>query len=116
MTIWKIVQLDRKIADGFVTTAHWRCDNIETIIEEKIIIEETNEETIYDVPAENIFSASAYGSVSFSGELTTPYDKLTQEQVLEWVWKQIDKAEIELKLAAQIESQKNPISAKGVPW
>jgi hypothetical protein len=23
MTTWKIVQLDRKTADGFVTTAHW---------------------------------------------------------------------------------------------
>jgi hypothetical protein len=90
---WNIVQLDRKTADGFVTTAHWNC-----------------------TATDGDFSANAYGSVGFSGDLVTPYEDLTQEQVLGWVWEQIDKAEIEANLAAQIEAQKNPVSETGVPW
>ena len=90
---WKIVQLDRNTADGFVTTAHWTV-----------------------TATDGDFSASAYGSVGFSGELTTPYENLTEEQVLEWVWASLDKAAYEASLAAQIEAQKNPVSAAGVPW
>jgi hypothetical protein len=90
---WKIVQLDRKTADGFVTTAHW-------------------EVTLTD----GKYFARSYGTCGFSGELTTPYADLTEAQVLEWVWGQIDKAEIESNLAAQINAQKNPVSATGVPW
>jgi hypothetical protein len=90
---WNIVELDRKTADGFVTTAHWNC-----------------------TATDGDFSASAYGTVGFSGDLVTPYENLTQEQVLEWVWEQIDKAEIEANLTKQIEAQKNPVSVAGVPW
>jgi hypothetical protein len=45
-----------------------------------------------------------------------PYENLTQEQVLGWVWEQIDKAEIEANLTKQIQAQKNPVSVAGVPW
>jgi hypothetical protein len=90
---WTVSNLDRKTADGFVTTAHWTVS-----------------------AQDGDFSASAYGSVGFSGELTTPYADLTEAQVLEWVWGQLDKAEIESNLTAQIEAQKNPVSATGVPW
>jgi hypothetical protein len=90
---WKITELNRKTADGFVHTCHWTV-----------------------TATDGDFSASAYGSVGFSGELTTPYADLTEAQVLEWVWGQIDKAEIESNLTAQIEAQKNPVSAAGVPW
>ena len=93
MATWKIVQLDSKTADGFVTTAHWTV-----------------------TATDGDFSASAYGSVGFSGELTTPYADLTEAQVLEWVWASLDKAAYEASLAAQIEAQKNPVSATGVPW
>ena len=93
MATWKIAQLDRKTADGFVTTAHWTV-----------------------TATDGDFSASAYGSVGFSGELTTPYADLTEAQVLEWVWASLDKAAYEASLAAQIEAQKNPVSATGVPW
>jgi len=90
---WNIAQLDRKTADGFVTTAHWRCDAVD-----------------------GDFSASSYGTCGFDGELTTPYESLTKEQVLEWVWQTVDKDAVEASLAAQIEAQKNPVSATGVPW
>ena len=90
---WKIVQLDRKTADGFVTTAHWTV-----------------------TATDGDFSASAYGTCGFDGELTTPYENLTEAQVLEWVWASLDKAAYESSLAAQIEAQKNPVSATGLPW
>jgi hypothetical protein len=69
MATWKIVQLDRKTADGFVTTAHW-------------------DVTLTD----GEYSARAYGTCGFDGELTTPYENLTEAQVLEWVWASVDKA------------------------
>jgi len=90
---WSIVQLDRKTADNYVITAHWTC-----------------------TATDGDFSANAYGSVGFSGELTTPYAELTKEQVLGWVWEQINKNEIEANLTAQINAQKNPVSVTGVPW
>jgi hypothetical protein len=90
---WNIVQLDRKTADNYVITAHWTC-----------------------TATDGDFSANAYGTVGFSGDLVTPYENLTQEQVLGWVWEQIDKAEIEANLTKQIQAQKNPVSVAGVPW
>ncbi len=90
---WNISQLDRKTEDGFVTTAHW------TVVAE-----------------DGEYSASAYGSAGFSGELTTPYASLTKEQVLGWVWESVNKDEMEATLVAQIEAKKNPVSATGVPW
>ena len=94
MATWKIVQLDRKTADGFVTTAHW-------------------DVTLTD----GEYSARAYGACGFDGELTTPYENLTEAQVLEWVWANgVDKAATEASLAAQIEAQKNPVTATGTPW
>jgi hypothetical protein len=90
---WNIAQLDRKTADGFVTCAHWTVS-----------------------ATDGDFSAGAYGTCEFDGELTTPYEDLTKEQVLGWVWEKVNKEEIEATLASQIEAQKNPVSATGVPW
>ena len=93
MTNWKITQCDRLTADGFVTTAHWRCD-----------------------ATDGEYSAGVYGSAGFTGDLTIPYEDLTQEQVLGWVWDSVDKAETEANVLAQIESQKAPSTASGLPW
>jgi len=90
---WTIQQLDRKTADNYVTTAHWRCD-----------------------ATDGEYSAGVYGSAGFTGDLTIPYAELTQEQVLGWVWGSVDKAEIEANVLAQIEAQKNPVTATGTPW
>ena len=90
---WSIQQLDRKTEDGFVTTAHWRCD-----------------------ATDGEYSAGVYGTVGFSGELATPYEDLTEAQVLEWVWGSIDKEETESNVTKQIESQKHPVTATGLPW
>jgi hypothetical protein len=95
MTItWNISQLDRKTSDGFVTTAHWQA-----------------------TATDGDYSASVYATCSWSeGTPTIPYDNLTQEQVLGWVWESVDKDATEASLNAQIELQKNPVTASGVPW
>jgi hypothetical protein len=92
---WTISQLDRKTADGFVTTAHWQATAVD------------GEHT-----------ASIYSTCSWAdGAVNTPYDQLTQETVLGWVWANgVDKTATEAALAAQIEAQKNPVTASGTPW
>ena len=94
MVTWSISQLDRQTSDGFVTTAHWRA-----------------------TATDGDYSASVINTCSWSeGTPTIPYDNLTQEQVLGWVWESVDKDATEASLNAQIELQKNPVSASGVPW
>lgn len=90
---WKISQLDRNTADGFVTTAHWTCSG-----------------------QDGDFSASVYATCSFEGELTVPYEQLTEATVLSWVWQSVDKEATEAAVAAQIAEQKAPKVAAGVPW
>jgi hypothetical protein len=92
-TVWTVSQLDRDVATGFVTTAHWQCTG-----------------------TDGDYSASVYASCGFDGELSVPYDSLTQETVLSWIWESVDKEATEAAVAAQIEAQKNPVTATGLPW
>ena len=95
MITWNISQLDRQTSDGFVTTAHWQA-----------------------IATDGDYSASVYNTCSWSeGTATIPYADLTKETVLGWIWANgVDKAAIEASLEAQIELQKNPVTATGVPW
>lgn len=91
---WKISSLDRKTADGFVTTAHWICSGVD-----------------------GEFSGSVYSTCSWAeGDASIPYESLTEAQVLGWVWESVDKVATEAAVSAQIEFQKNPVQAAGVPW
>ena len=92
---WTISQLDRQTSDGFVTTAHWQATAID-----------------------GEHSASIYATCSWSnGTPTVPYANLTKETVLGWIWANgVDKDATEASLAAQIDAQKNPVTATGVPW
>ena len=94
-TTWTISQLDRKTADGFVTTAHWQATAVD------------GEHT-----------ASIYSTCSWAdGTVNTPYDQLTQATVLGWVWANgVDKEATEAALAANIAAQKAPVTATGTPW
>jgi len=92
--VWNISQLDRQTSDGFVTTAHWTA-----------------------TATDGDYSASAYSTCSWSeGTATIPYADLTKDAVLAWVWDSVDKDAVEDSLLAQIELQKNPVKATGVPW
>ncbi len=50
------------------------------------------------------------------GQPAVPYASLTEAAVLNWVWESVDKDATEAAVAAQIEAQKNPVSASGLPW
>ena len=92
---WNIAQMDRKAADGFVTTVHYTASAV------------NGEHT-----------ASTYGTVGFTQEQGnyTPFEQLTKEQVVGWVQESLGKDEVEAGLAAQIDAQKNPVSESGLPW
>jgi hypothetical protein len=97
-TTWTISTLERELSDGGVIAAHWRAT---------------------DVDGE--YSATFYGSCGFTYDASspdfTPYDNLTETQVLGWCWSNgVDQEDIEASLAAKIESDKNPTQANGVPW
>ena len=91
---WNVVQMDRKSADGFVTTVHY---NVSAVDGE--------------------FTASTYGTVGYTEEgAFTPYSQLTEAVVVGWVQDSLGQATVEESLAAQIEAQKNPVSESGLPW
>ena len=93
-TTYTIAQLDRQTIDGLVTTAHYRVNAVD-----------------------GEHSAGSYGAVGFErGDTFTPYDSLTEAQVIAWVKDKLDVEAIETGLAAQIEAKKNPVTANGVPW
>lgn len=94
-TTWTITQLDRQTSNGFVTTAHWTASAVD-----------------------GNYSASTYSTSSWAdGTPTTTYANLTQATVLGWIWANgVDKTAVEASLQAQIDAQKNPVIATGVPW
>lgn len=94
---WTVAQLERKLSDGFVFVAHWRC-----------------------TASDGDFSASSYGTAGFTAdpeaEGFVPYESLTEADVLGWVWESVDKESVEASLQSKIEADKNPVTAAGVPW
>lgn len=94
MTTWTINQLERNTSDGFVTTVHY---------------------TVTKVDGD--FSASIYGTISFeAGTPETPFESLTEAQVVAWVKDKLGEEIVEATLTAQIEVQQNPVKASGLPW
>jgi len=94
-TTWKITQLDRQTSDGFITTAHWTATAVD-----------------------GDYTASVYSTCGFATATPAiPYASVTEAEVLDWCWANgVDKDATEASLAAQIELQKNPVTATGVPW
>jgi hypothetical protein len=94
-TIWNIAQLERHTADGIVFTAHYTVD--------------ANDGT---------YSAGAYGSIGLDApeDNIIPYADLTPEIVIGWVQDKLNVEEIEAALQAQLDQQRTPTTAAGVPW
>jgi len=102
MTIlWIIERLLVKPIEGsnpdVVITADWRCNG-----------------------SQDQYSGTCYGSASFappSGSFT-PYDQLTEQQVLDWCFANgVDKTAIEANVTQQINDQINPpVVAPPLPW
>jgi hypothetical protein len=66
------------------------------------------------------FSSTIYGTVTFDGpgDPFIPYNSLTQDQVLSWVWENgVDKEETEAALQQQLDIQINPpLIIPPLPW
>lgn len=96
-TTWTIAQCEHEVATGGITVAHWRCTAVD-----------------------GDYTATAYGTAGFTPDATSPdfkpYDQVTEAEVLSWVWGSVDKDATEANLAAQIEADKNPTQATGLPW
>ena len=92
---WVVTQTDYETATGFISCAHWTCNAVD-----------------------GDYTASIYSTSSWQpGTPTIPYAEVTQQEVLGWCWTSgVDKDATEAALAAQIEAQKNPVTASGTPW
>ena len=98
---WIIERLLVKPTEGTLTdvviTADWRCNG-----------------------TDGTYSGTCYGSTSFAppSENFTPYDQLTEAQVLGWCFANgVDQSAIEANVSAQIADQINPpVIAPPLPW
>ena len=106
---WIIERLLVKPTEGSLTdvviTADWRCNGTETT--------GTGDD-------EKTYSGTCYGSASFAPPTGsfTPYEDLTQDQVLGWCFANgVDQTAIEANVTQQIENQINPpVIAPPLPW
>ena len=98
---WIIERLLVKPTEGdktdVVITADWRCNG-----------------------TDGTYSGTCYGSSSFAppSDNFTPYDQLTQDQVLGWCFANgVDQSAIEANVTQQIADQVNPpVVAPPLPW
>ena len=94
-----------------VITAGWRCNGAESVPIPSPVV---------PGPTETNYAASVYGTASFpmpEGTFT-PYDQLTQAQVLGWCWANgVDQTAVEASVQSQINSQINPtVIQPPLPW
>lgn len=98
---WTITDLDcyseYQNKNNVVYNVHWRCDG-----------------------TENNISVFVYGTcvIEILEKLFTPYENLTEQQILNWIWASgIDKTNKENLIQNQINNLKNSIFVtKPLPW
>jgi hypothetical protein len=94
---WSIPTVERNLADGGVTVAHWRCSAVD-----------------------GDYSASSYGTCGLEYDADADnfiaYDGLTEANVIAWVQAIVGQADTEAALAAKIEADKAPTTGAGTPW
>lgn len=98
---WSVPNMTRVINDGFVIKVQWTCAASAPGVLGAV---DGGKDTYTNNPAEPGF---------------IPYDQLTQDIVLGWVWAGLGdeaKAALEAKLTAKVEAQLNPETAQGTPW
>jgi hypothetical protein len=97
--IWGVAQMERHTADGIVFTVHYTVN--------------ANDGT---------YASSAYGSIGLEqpeGNVI-PFASLTPEIVIGWVQDKLGGTEkvdeIQAALQKQLDEQRNPTAAQGLPW
>ena len=102
---WNISAMDCRVQEGeyqdVVITVHWQCTDTQEIDGKE-------------------YSGRVYSTCSLPAPegSFTPYDQLTQQQVLGWIWANgIDRAATEAAVNAQIQAQAFPtIVTPQLPW
>jgi hypothetical protein len=103
---WQVSSMECRVQeDGMadvVYLVHWRCSATE-------------------VDGDKTYSGSVYSSCALPAPDAadfTPYDQLTKDQVLGWVWANgVDRDATEAAVAQQIALQKNPVVVSPpLPW
>jgi hypothetical protein len=97
---WTVNTLERTTADGIVFTVHYSVD-----------------------AADDTYSAGAYGSIGLDapaeGDTVIPYADLTEEVVVGWVKAKLGEeqvTQVQTALQNQIDEQRTPSKAAGIPW
>lgn len=93
---WQVNKMDRLASDGFIVVVHYTVSATDTT-----------------------YTSSIYSTISFTQQLGvpyTPYEQLTEIQVVGWVQNAINKNATEAALVVQINALKNPVQVAGVPW
>ena len=92
---WTVSETNYETSNGFIFCAHWTA-----------------------TATDGTYTASAYSTCSFAAATPSiPYASVTEAEVLNWVWSNgVDKDATEAALAAQIDLQKNPVTATCTPW
>jgi propanediol dehydratase small subunit len=89
-----INNLDRNTDGDVITVIHWSATK-----------------------ADGDFVASVYNTQSVEvGDTVIPFAEVTEELVKTWLTEKLDMESLEAALDAQIEAQKNPVTATGLPW
>jgi len=95
---WAVANLERETSDGYVFTVHYTVN-----------------------AADGTYTSGAYGSLGLErpeGDMV-PFADLTEEIVIGWVKDKFGDekvTEIEAALQAQLDEQRHPSKASGVPW
>ncbi len=90
--------MEREVSDGYVYVLHYTVD-----------------------AKDDTYAAGAYGSIGLQRpeDDMIPFSELTPEIVVGWLQDQLGKekvAEVEAALQAQIDEQRQPTKATGLPW
>jgi hypothetical protein len=94
---WRVENTEYDPATHAITTVHWRC-----------------------IASDGDTSDSVYGSVGLTPDPDSddfiPFEDLTPDDVLGWVWGSVDKDEQEAVATASLNARLNPSVLSGLPW
>ena len=98
---WNVSNLDYTLPECCVTTVHWRVSK-----------------------TDGDHTGSVYGTITLphkdhNAPDFIPYQNLTEAQVVQWVKEEMGADTVaahEAAVQSQIDAQKNPVSASGLPW
>jgi len=99
---WKVVQCDRTLADGVISTLHY---------------------TVSAQTEDGAYSCGAYGSIGLEApdaKTMVAYDKVTEAQAISWLHTALGGeekvAEILAALDNQLTQKRTPTTGTGLPW